>query len=136
MVVSSMQYMDFENSWELTCKDSVTYNGDEIDYVLGYQYSDGLFSEDYKNKFLYENGLIARIEMYSYATGDWAFEGAMAYTYDPFGNLASVSKPYGSQIRRTEYIYEKAKGNYGQIFLPGGGMMANKLIPKPSNLFM
>ena len=70
--------------------------------------------------------------MYSYVTGDWTFEGAMTYTYDPFGNLASVSKPYGSEIRKTEFIYEKGKGNYGQVILPGGGLMANKLIPKPS----
>jgi hypothetical protein len=131
-VVSSMQYMDSENSWELTCKDSVTYRGDEIDYVIGYQYSAGLYSEDYKNKFLYENGLITRIEMYSYVNGYWTFEGAMTYTYDAFGNLASVSKPYGNEIRKTEFIYEEGKGNYGQLILQGGGLMANKLIPRPS----
>lgn len=131
-VVSSMQYMDFGNNWELICKDSVTYNGDEIDYIIGYQYSQGSYSEDNKNKFLYENGLITKIEMYSYITGDWTFEGAMTYTYDPYKNLASVLKPYGSETRKTEYVYEKATGNYGQIFMPGGGLMANKLIPRPS----
>lgn len=130
-VVQGLYSAKWTGSWEDYYKDVVTYNGDEIDFVLEYDYSDGSFVESYKYVFIYENKRIKQVNMFYKGGGVWTNDGASVFTYDANGNLESMSDSNAGNSYKTEFIYEKGKGNIDQIIYTGGAL-TNMVYPMPT----
>jgi hypothetical protein len=116
--IQSQVTMDWGDGWEIAYKEVATYNGAELVNIIEYDYSEGVYTESYKYEFLYVNGQIKQIDFF-YFEENWISDGSNNYTYDDFGNLASMGE---SGDYKTEYTYEQAKGNLDQILFASGGI--------------
>lgn len=105
----------YANGWQVWDKLVFTYIGDNVDYVLGYVYTDGSVIETYKTGFSYEGDLMKECTYYFDDNGSWIATGSTLYTYDSHNNLESYSFPIDGLTYKVEYEYEQGSGNYMQL---------------------
>jgi hypothetical protein len=118
--------------WNITFKEVMTYNGDKFNYLIGYDYYGGTYTEEYKIVFQYTDNLLTGFTEYYYESGTWTQDGAITYTYDSHSNLSSQSTQYGGESYKTQYYYTKGTGNYAQIMNYYGYGFYSDILPHPT----
>ena len=116
-LVQSLIY-SYTEDWILSRQDTVYYNGDGIDSVISYQFTETGKKNDFKYVYYFEQGLLTRIDTYDADSLSWRFQEKATFTYDSHMNITSKTREISGQPYKFEYIYEKGVGNYRQLTAP------------------
>jgi YD repeat-containing protein len=114
-LVRRLRY-NYDDDWVLSGRDSLFYNGDDIDSLISYAIIDGISYNDYKYVYLVEDGLVTVMDHYDNDSASWRLTERYEYTYDSYRKLTSKLYINGGTVYKTEYYYEVGRGNYWQIF--------------------
>jgi hypothetical protein len=133
---------------ELHYKLVITYNGDNLDEIIEYDYDNGTEELDYKYEFSYTNGnltevlgfyygegvwnnsdrdvytysgnKVTKIDDYDYYNDSWELDDSEYYTYNSMGLLESISESGQGWTWEEIYTYEDGIGNYKLLYGDGG----------------
>ncbi|WP_299335740.1 hypothetical protein [uncultured Psychroserpens sp.] len=135
---------------ELNSKYVCTYDGDNLDEIIEYDYNGGIEEFDYKYEFSYTNGNLTELlsyyfnegvwknsdkDVYSYSgnkvtqiddydynsfTETWELDDSVYYSYNNLGLLESISESGEGWSWEEMYTYEDGIGNYKLLQGEGG----------------
>ncbi len=131
-LTQSISY-DYDAAWVQSWKDVVTYNGNIIDNITGYDFNGSTYDQEDKYVYEYTSNLISKITESYYYSGNWNVSTTSLYTYDSNKNLATEVRT-NSYSTKVEYSYETGSGNWSQIrdVWDGDSYMMNHLFPNPT----
>lgn len=133
---------------ELSEKYVITYNGENLDEIIEYDYNEGIEEFDYKYEFSYANGTLSevlrfyfdngvwenygkdvylysgnkviQIDDYDYNNDSWELDDSEYFTYNSQGLLETISESGEGWTWEEIYTYEEGIGNYRLLYGDGG----------------
>jgi hypothetical protein len=129
----SVHYTADHSEWVEDGKEDVYYNGSEIDSIVQNYYDLIAYFKTFKYEYEYSGGRISRVNWYQFinSTETWEPNGYQEFTYNGDGNLKTSSMEVNGLVYKSEYIYEKGKGNYEQTVYHMSGI-SDKVLPVPT----
>lgn len=142
--------VEFFDDGELDEKYVCTYNGEQIDEIIEYEYDDGFEEIDRKYEFSYANGNLSEVlrlyydngvwinsdlDKYIYSGGKviqiddydynsfndtWELDGSENFSYNSNGLLESISESGSGWTEEEIFTYEEGKGNYRLLYGDAG----------------
>lgn len=106
---------NYAEDWVLNGIDTVYYNGNEVDSLIGYSITDGIRSIGYKDIYSVEDGLFIMMDHFEADSNSWRHNGHYEYKYNSHKDLSSRSYEIGGTVYKTDYYYEAGKGNEWQV---------------------
>ncbi len=97
---------------EMDRKYEFSYSGGNISEMLESNFDDGVWVTSYKNVYLYSGNKVTRIDDYYYNNGSWELDNSEFFSYNTLGLLESISESGANWSEEEIYTYEEGVGNY------------------------
>ena len=115
-----IEYNYYNGSEELDRKYEFSYTNGNLTEMLGFYYDDGVWENSYKDVYTYSGNKVIQIDDYDYYNDTWELDDTEYFSYNSQGLLESISESGEGWTWEEIYTYEEGLGNYKLLQGEGG----------------